>query len=248
VRARIGALAGMAEEWREHVLRWRDANAELKHAGAPDGNEEYLIYQTLLGAWPIEPERLAGYLEKALREAKRNTNWLEPNGRWESGVQEFARALYDHRPFLESFEPFVERVARAGEHASLGALVLRLTVPGLPDVYQGDELESLSLVDPDNRRPVDWGRRRRILAELREGRPPARDELKLYVIWKALELRGRRPAPFGGSYESLEAGDDVCSFTRGGAIDVVVPLRPGGAASRDGNAIPLTPFVIAERP
>jgi (1->4)-alpha-D-glucan 1-alpha-D-glucosylmutase len=248
VRARIGALAGMAEEWREHVLRWRDANAELKHAGAPDGNEEYLIYQTLLGAWPIEPERLAGYLEKALREAKRNTNWLEPNGRWERGVQEFARALYDHRPFLESFEPFVERVARAGEHASLGALVLRLTVPGLPDVYQGDELESLSLVDPDNRRPVDWGRRRRILAELREGRPPARDELKLYVIWKALELRGRRPAPFGGSYESLEAGDDVCSFTRGGAIDVVVPLRPGGAASRDGNAIPLTPFVIAERP
>jgi (1->4)-alpha-D-glucan 1-alpha-D-glucosylmutase len=117
----------------------------------------------------------------------------------------------------------------------------------MPDVYQGDELVSLNLVDPDNRRPVDWERRRRVLAELREGREPAPDELKLYVIWKALELRARRPEPFAGSYEPVQCGDDVCSFTRGGVVEVVVPLRPGQTASRDGNAIPATPFVIAER-
>ena len=161
VRARIGALAGMPDEWAAHVRRWFEACSPLR---GPDAVERYFIFQTLVGAWPIEPERLEAYIEKALREAKRNTSWIEPDTSYEERVKSFCRALYGHRPFLRDFEPFVAEVARAGERAALGQLLLKLTVPGVPDIYQGDELLALSLVDPDNRRPVDWARRRELLA------------------------------------------------------------------------------------
>ena len=229
VRARISALSWLAGEWRERVLDWR-ANAPPRTGDAPDANEEYLIYQTLVGAWPIEPERIDEYLQKALREAKTNTNWLEPDERWEHAVKAFARALYDHRPFQQTFEPFAERVARAGERIALAQTLLKLTCPGVPDIYQGDELWSLSLVDPDNRRPIDWELRRRLLAELAGGAPPRRETAKLYVIWKTLQLRARRPEPFAGGYEPLDAaGPDVCAFTRGGDVLVAVPIRPGAS-------------------
>ncbi len=230
VRARIGALAGMAAEWREQVLRWRDINAPLRADGAPDANEEYLIYQTLVGAWPIAADRLEAYLEKALREAKRNTSWVEQDHDWEARVQRFAVALLDHTPFLAAFEPFAARVAEEGRRSALGQLLLKLTVPGVADVYQGDELEALSLVDPDNRRPVDWDRRRAALDALRGGAAPTDETMKLFLIWKALDLRGRREAAFGGSYEPLDAGPDVCAYGRGGEVLVVVPVRPGAAA------------------
>ena len=151
VRARIGALAALHEEWAERVRRWHALTG-----GMDDPNEEYLLWQTLVGAWPIVPRRLELYLEKALREAKRTTSWLEPDEAHEQRVKDFVRDLYSNQEFLDDFEPFAARVARAGEHASLGALLLRLTSPGLPDLYQGDALRSLNLVDPDNRRPVDW--------------------------------------------------------------------------------------------
>ncbi len=230
VRARIGALAGMAAEWREQVLRWRDLNAPLRADGAPDANEEYLIYQTLVGAWPIAADRLEAYLEKALREAKRNTSWVEQDHDWEARVQRFAVALLDHKPFLAAFEPFAARVAEEGRRSALGQLLLKLTVPGVADVYQGDELEALSLVDPDNRRPVDWDRRRAALDALRGGAAPTDETMKLFLIWKALDLRGRREAAFAGSYEPLDAGPDVCAYGRGGEVLVVVPVRPGAAA------------------
>jgi (1->4)-alpha-D-glucan 1-alpha-D-glucosylmutase len=107
----------------------------------------------------------------------------------------------------------------------LGQLLLKLTCPGLPDIYQGDELEALALVDPDNRRPVDWNRRRDALSELRSGAAPTVETEKLYLIWKTLELRARRPEAFSGDYAALDLGAGVCGFVRGGDVLVVVPVR-----------------------
>jgi (1->4)-alpha-D-glucan 1-alpha-D-glucosylmutase len=226
-RARIGALAGMAAEWREHVLRWRAITEPLRRAGeGPDASEEYLVYQTLVGVWPVEPERLDAYVEKALRESKRNTNWIDQNTAWEGQVKRFGRALLDHRPFLEDFLPFLDRVVAEGERSALGQLLLKLTCPGVPDTFQGDELWRLSLVDPDNRRPVDWDDRRAALDRLRAGHTPADAELKMFVIWKALELRRRRSRAFGGEYTPVLCDPGVCAFLRGDAeVLVVVPVR-----------------------
>jgi (1->4)-alpha-D-glucan 1-alpha-D-glucosylmutase len=215
VRARIGALTRAPEEWRETVLRWRDLNAELKQDGAPDPNEEYFLYQTLVGTWPIEPERLERYLEKALREAKTNTSWTEPNEAWERGVRGFARALYDHEPFVADLERFVARVHELARPSILGQTLLKLTAPGVPDIYWGDELEDRSLVDPDNRRPVAWHRRRDALAALEAGAAPTQASEKLYVIREALALRARRPLAFGGAYRPFETDPRVFAFTRG---------------------------------
>jgi (1->4)-alpha-D-glucan 1-alpha-D-glucosylmutase len=218
VRARIGALAGFHDEWSERVRRWHALTG-----GMDDPNEEYLVWQTLVGAWPIVPGRLELYLEKALREAKRTTNWIEPDETHERRVREFVRSLYSNQEFLDDFEPFAIRVARAGEHASLGALLLRVTSPGLPDLFQGDALWSLNLVDPDNRRPVDWNAHASAIREA----TPTRRTLKAHLIRRALHLRTERPEAFGGEYEPLDLGPDRVGFVRGGAVRVVVPLRPG---------------------
>src|SRR5581483_6150748 len=122
-------------------------------------------------------------------EAKRTTNWLDPDVAHERRVKEFVRDLYSNHEFLDDFEPFAARVARAGEHASLGALLLRLTSPGLPDLYQGDALWSLNLVDPDNRRPVDWQAHVSVLREP----APSRRTMKAHLIRRALHLRMDRP-------------------------------------------------------
>ncbi|HEY3576722.1 MAG TPA: malto-oligosyltrehalose synthase [Gaiellaceae bacterium] len=218
VRARIGALAGLHDEWAERVRRWHALTG-----GMDDPNEEYLVWQTLVGAWPIVPGRLELYLEKALREAKRTTNWLEPDETHERRVNDFVRSLYSNQEFLADFEPFASRVARVGEHASLGALLLRLTSPGLPDLYQGDALWSLNLVDPDNRRPVDWATQASVLREP----APTHRTLKAHLLRRVLHLRMERPEAFAAEYEPLEVGPDRVGFVRGGRIRVVVPLRPG---------------------
>jgi (1->4)-alpha-D-glucan 1-alpha-D-glucosylmutase len=227
VRARIGVLAGMPEEWAAHVRRWLEACSTIV---GPDAVERYLIFQTLVGAWPIELERLEAYLEKALREAKRSTNWIEPDTAHEERVKAFCRALYDHRPFLSDFEPFAAEVARLGERAALAQLLLKLTVPGVPDIYQGDELLSLSLVDPDNRRPVDWARRRKLLEVVRHGAPPDDETRKLWLIVRALTLRAQQPRAFEGSYTPLEAGPDAVAFLREGTVLVAVRLRGEGGS------------------
>jgi (1->4)-alpha-D-glucan 1-alpha-D-glucosylmutase len=218
VRARIGALAAMHEEWAERVGRWHALTG-----GMDDANEEYLVWQTLVGAWPIVPDRLELYLEKALREGKRTTSWLEQDEAHERRAKEFVRSLYSNHEFLDDFEPFAARVARTGEHASLGALLLRLTSPGLPDLYQGDALWSLNLVDPDNRRPVDWPSHVSVLGE----RAPTRRTVKAHLIRRLLHLRRERPEVFAGEYEPLDLGPDRVGFVRGAAIRVVVPLRFG---------------------
>jgi (1->4)-alpha-D-glucan 1-alpha-D-glucosylmutase len=222
-RARIGALAGMAGEWAAQAERWR---AIVPEAGAPSWSEAYLIFQTLVGAWPLELERLEAYVEKALREAKVNTNWVEPDEEYERGVRDWCRGLYANRGFMDELEPFAERVAREGERSALGQTLLKLTAPGVPDVYQGDELWALSLVDPDNRRPVDWQRRRDALAELREGAAPTRATIKLFLIHRALDLRARRPEPFAGGYAPVEAGESCCAFLRGGSVFAATAIRP----------------------
>jgi (1->4)-alpha-D-glucan 1-alpha-D-glucosylmutase len=225
VRARIGALSGIADEWALHVRHWMEVTDSLRDNGAPDDVERYFLFQTLLGAWPIEVERVDAYMEKALREAKRNTNWVEPNQPWEDAVRRFVRAVYSHRPFLDDFEPFVARVAPAGDRAALRALVLKLTAPGVPDIYQGDELPYRALVDPDNRRPVDWGWRHAMLKRLMGGSPPIPETRKLWTCLRLLTLRSRHPEPFAGGYEPLSTGPGICGFVRGGEILVAVATR-----------------------
>jgi (1->4)-alpha-D-glucan 1-alpha-D-glucosylmutase len=229
VRARIAALASMATEWREQVGRWFELTESLRTDGAPDDVERYFLFQTLVGAWPIEVDRVAGYMLKALREAKRNTNWVNQNTDWEQAVDRFTRGLYSHEAFLREFEPYAAAVAVAGDRAAHAQLVLKLTAPGIPDIYQGDELAYRALVDPDNRRPVDWEYYQSMLARLMGGGAVAPPAVKLFLIVRLLGLRARRPEPFAGAYEPLAAGDRACAFVRGGEVLVAVGVRDGAS-------------------
>jgi (1->4)-alpha-D-glucan 1-alpha-D-glucosylmutase len=217
VRARIVALTWLADEWRERVEAWREELGPLE-----DPREELLVLQTLAGALPIEPERLDGYLEKALREGKVNTNWLTPNEQHERAVKEYA-----HRAArLLGDDPFLDRVRSIGRRLALAQLLLKLTSPGVPDIYRGDELEDLSLVDPDNRRPVDWESRRSALDELKSGAAPDERTAKLYVTWKTLTLRAQHSEAFAGAYEPFDLGQGVCAFVRGGEVLVAAAVAP----------------------
>jgi (1->4)-alpha-D-glucan 1-alpha-D-glucosylmutase len=229
-RARIGALAGIADEWRAEVTRWFELAAPLRTEvdgrSAPDAIEQYLIFQTLVGVWPATVERVEEYVQKALREAKRNTNWVDQNAGWEGAVSSFVSAIYEPGPLRDAIDAFVTRFAPIGERAAVGQLLLKLTTPGVPDVYQGDEFWRLSMVDPDNRRPVDFQARRDILAALDAGAPVDRTNIKLHVIRRALALRTGRPEPFAGAYNPLPADDRLCAFTRGdNEILAVIALR-----------------------
>ncbi len=231
VRARIGALSGMTDAWRTHVERWMEISEPMRRDGAPDDVERYFLFQTLAGAWPIEQSRVQAYMEKALREAKRNTNWVDGNAEWERAVADFISQLYESERFRNDFGPFVRDLAIAGDRAAHGQLVLKLTVPGVPDIYQGDELAFRALVDPDNRRPVDWDWREAMLRRLMGGSQPDAATRKLFLTLRLLGLRGRRPELFAGDYEPLDAGPDACAFLRGSDLLVVVVLRDAGAAA-----------------
>jgi (1->4)-alpha-D-glucan 1-alpha-D-glucosylmutase len=217
VRARIVALTWLADDWWAKVTEWRGALGPLD-----DPREELLVLQTLVGAAPIERERLDAYLEKALREGKVNTNWLSPDEEHEARVKEWAARA----SALVERDPFLERVREVGRKLALSQLLLKLTSPGVPDIYRGDELEDLSLVDPDNRRPVDWGERRRALEELEAGATPDERTAKLYVTWKTLRLRAEHEDAFGGSYERLDLGPGVCAFVRGGSVLAAAAVDP----------------------
>jgi (1->4)-alpha-D-glucan 1-alpha-D-glucosylmutase len=205
VRARLLALSNHVDEWQAFARQELDFE---------DANEGYLALQTLVGAAPIEQERVDAYLEKAFRESKHRTNWLSPDETWEGRVKEWARGK------RAASEQFAERLRADALRISLATIVLKLTCPGVPDIYQGDELEALALVDPDNRRPVDWELRRRLLAD-----DPARDP-KLWVTATLLDLRRRRPDAFARGYMPVRARNDVCAFMRGPSILVVVPVSP----------------------
>jgi (1->4)-alpha-D-glucan 1-alpha-D-glucosylmutase len=174
---------------------------------------------------------MQAYMEKALREAKRNTAWVDGNEQWEQGVGRFIAQLYRNERFRNDFGPFVRDLAIAGDRAAHAQLVLKLTVPGVPDIYQGDELAFRALVDPDNRRPVDWDWRQAMLRRLMGGSPPDAATRKLFLTLRLLGLRGRRPELFAGGYEPLDAGPDACAFVRSSSLLVVVVLRDAGAAA-----------------
>ncbi len=227
VRARIGALSGLGEEWAGAVRRWRADNVGLRDDpdGAPTPAEELLVYQTLIGAWPIGLDRLEPYLIKAMREAKQGSSWVEPDEAHEEAVLRFVRRLLDHGPFRYGFDGWAARVDDVGARASLGQVLLKLTCPGVPDVYQGDELPFLALVDPDNRRPVDWDARRDALTQVGAGATPSRDLAKLHLVRTALALRAALPDAFSGTYTPIPAGEEVCAFLRGDDVLVVVAVR-----------------------
>jgi (1->4)-alpha-D-glucan 1-alpha-D-glucosylmutase len=236
-RARIAVLSQIPErwvEWARHGLERSEGHcSEVDGRTAPDLVERYFILQTLVGVWPIEPERLDGYLEKALREAKRNTNWVEQNEPYETAVKDYARALVADAQFVSEIEAFLEEIAPRTLRTTLGQLALKLTSPGVPDTYQGDELEFRTLVDPDNRRPVDWQLRRESLDYLLGGGRPgdALGDLKLWLTARLLGLRARRPEIFTGGYRPLPAGPAACVFLRGDDLLLAVSLPRAGQAS-----------------
>jgi len=265
VRARLNVLSEIPEEWRANVIRWNRINrarkSRLGAERAPSVNDEYFLYQSLLGAWPLESmdesglaafrERIRGTMLKAVREAKVHTSWMNPNGAYEEATLAFIDALLMQgagNTFLDEFLPFQRKVARVGLMNSISQVVLKLTVPGVPDIYQGNEMWDFSLVDPDNRRAVDYGRRTACLAEMRRAaeqgiaalRPYAAEllvampdgRLKLYVTWRLLQLRARLARVFReGDYTPLRArgpcATRVCSFWRqyGDARLVVIAPR-----------------------
>ncbi|HSV62029.1 MAG TPA: malto-oligosyltrehalose synthase, partial [Chthoniobacterales bacterium] len=227
VRARILAISEVPQLWRSSLQRWRTINRRWKQklddVFAPDPNEEYLFYQTLLGSWPLGAteasreyiERIQAYMAKALKEAKMNTSWIQPNEQWDSAMSDFVARVLDPSPknkFLPTFLPVAEEIARLGAINSLSQLALKLTVPGVPDIYQGNELWDFSLVDPDNRRPVDYKRRAEMLdsltgtapEELLQSWPDGR--IKLFLTQRLLRLRRDHAALFQqGKYMPLTA-------------------------------------------
>lgn len=170
VRARLAVLTRAPHEWRTAATRWASRNARHKTDGWPERNMEYLLYQTLVGAWPLDIQRAGDYMLKAAREAKINTSWTENNEPYEEALGRFVAAVLDDEGFVRDLEGFVETIRDAGWVNALGQTLLKLTAPGVPDIYQGTELWDLSLVDPDNRRPVDYALRRQLLAEMKEFR------------------------------------------------------------------------------
>jgi len=251
VRARLNVLSEMPGAWKSALTRWRAVNrrfkTEIRGTLAPDANEEYLIYQTLIGAWPSDADadtqtpfadRIATYARKALREAKVHTSWLSPDEEYETAVDRFVRALLDRRRsnlFLQSFMPLQEKVAQLGIYNSLAQLLIKITAPGVPDFYQGTEFWDLTLVDPDNRCPVDYEARRRALAGLQDADPSALlarrgdGHVKLFVATRALAARAaRRDLYERGDYVPIQAfgarSDCLFAFARGAAITCVPRL------------------------
>ncbi len=234
VRARIHVLSEIPDEWERQVRKWMRVNAPLRRDGVPHPNEELLIYQTLVGMWPLTDEddvasRLTAYLEKAVREAKTHSSWLAPNGDYEKSLMEFARTILAHGPFIESFKRFHKRIAFHGFINSLAQVVLKATSPGVPDLYQGAELWDFSLVDPDNRRPVDYEKRKALLGSLGEPAQLLKNwrngAIKLFVTARALGARTKHADTFlNGSYTAIETGTaHAVAYLRGETILVVIP-------------------------
>jgi (1->4)-alpha-D-glucan 1-alpha-D-glucosylmutase len=264
VRARLNALSELAGEWQAALARWGRLNSSKKAVvedqPAPDRNDEYLLYQTLLGAWPAGPptavglapfaDRIARYMWKATKEAKVHTSWVNANEQYDEAVRQFVHRLLPGTtddPFLKDLLALQRRVALFGYFNSLAQVLLKLTCPGVPDLYQGTELWDFSLVDPDNRRPIDYRRRREVLAELQGRVALAGHDLtslirelladvsdgrvKAYLVSRTLGFRRAHDELFArGAYLPLEASgakrDHVCAFARYAEEQVVLVVVP----------------------
>jgi (1->4)-alpha-D-glucan 1-alpha-D-glucosylmutase len=246
VRARLAVLSEMPAEWAKQVQLWsrilRARRGDIQASAPPDRNDEYFFYQQLVGAWPMEllngddldgdvleqfRKRLQEAMTKSIREAKVHSSWASPNAAYEDAVRTFIENALDptnSQSFLTAFLPFERRLARLGVHNSLVQTVLKLTVPGVPDIYQGADLWDLSLVDPDNRRPVDYDARARLLDPANTA-PEALlshwqdGSIKLFTVARVLAFRSRERDLFAkGEYEPLtiagSQADCVCAFVR----------------------------------
>ena len=247
VRARLAVLAEWPQEWAHQVAEWHglarwltDGAAAQATERAPEPDLEYLMWQTLVGAWLIGGERMGEYLGKAMHEAKTRTSWTVPRAGYESAVLGLAEAVASDPELTAAVAGFVARIAPDARVNSLGAKLVQLTMPGVADVYQGCELTGLSLVDPDNRRPVDYQRRRRLLAALAAGPDAAvgLDAEKLLVTSRALRLRRDHPDWFAGRYVPLAcegpAAEHAVAFLRGEHAVTVVTRLPAGLRRRGG--------------
>jgi (1->4)-alpha-D-glucan 1-alpha-D-glucosylmutase len=239
VRARLAAITEIPGRWKAMVSRWSRANTPFRTGKYPDRNTEYFLYQTMVGAWPISNDRLIAYMEKATREAKQQTSWTQPNKEFEEALKTFIERIMESQAFVSELERFVGRVLEPGRMNSLTQVLLKLTAPGVPDTYQGSELWDLSLVDPDNRRPVDYDLRRGMLSELQGGMGV--DEImrrmdngmpKLHVVHKALQLRREHPEWFGAeaAYKPIAAegskSDHLIAYLRGDSVAAFAPRWP----------------------
>jgi (1->4)-alpha-D-glucan 1-alpha-D-glucosylmutase len=248
VRARLMVLAAEPQAW-ETWLTEAERLAEAHRTELLDGPTEYLIWQTLVGTWPITASRLEEYLLKAVREAKAHTAWVDGDPDYEAAVTGFALAVLRDEDIRAHLDTWVHDHHETIRAAVLGQRLVQLTMPGVPDVYQGCEVVTLSLVDPDNRRPVGYEDRATRLARLDEGEPPVDlDDEKLLVVSRALRLRREHPEWFIGdttTYAPLAAPDGVLAFTRGDdtgpAVAVVAVQAAAGLASTAwaGHRIPL---------
>lgn len=244
VRARLNALSEIPVRWRIALRKWSRMNHRFHTNGMPDANTEYLYYQTLIGAWPIGSDRMLAYMQKAVREAKQQTAWTKPSVVFESALADFISATLEHSPFISEIEQFVSLVLAPGRINSLSQSLLKCTAPGVPDLYQGSELWDLSLVDPDNRRDVDYELRGKLLHEIaqlsiseimqraEEGLP------KLWTIHRALQVRRERKSSFGheAGYQPLYGSgpkkDHLIAFMRGDDVAVLVPRYPHALGGR----------------
>ena len=235
VRARLSVLSEIPAQWRDAVKEWSAHNEVHRDQAFPDRNMEYHLYQILIGSWPIEEARVQAYAEKAAREAKVYTSWSSPNQEYEAALHDFIKGILGNRKFLHSLEELVKGIIAPGRVNSLAQTLIKLTAPGLPDFYQGTELWSLTLVDPDNRQPIDYELRRRLLGELEsatvekimqradEGLP------KLWLIQQGLRLRNEHPDWFAAGIPCVPLSMDHASeatavaFRRG---DHVISIAP----------------------
>ena len=245
VRARLDLLSEIPGEWRSTVIRWSNINACHRRGQWPDRNMEILFYQTLVGAWPLTAGRALACMEKSAREAGQHTTWNAPDEGYENALWNFVVESLRDPEFTMDLEQFVARLADAACVNSLAQTLIKLTAPGVPDIYQGCELLDFSLVDPDNRRPVDFESRRRLLAEAKklpvekiwerrgEGLP------KIWLIHKTLKLWARKAKLFRGNYEPLSARGEkaghAVAFMRGGGAITIVPHLVLGLKDWDGT-------------
>ena len=238
VRMRIAAISEHAAAWAAAALRWGDRAA--RHWGAIERDQifEYAMWQTLVGAWPLPRERAAQFAEKATREASLRTAWRRPDAAYEAARDAWLAGIYRDGEMIAEIAEFAERLRPDGERNSLAQTLIKLLAPGVPDIYQGTELRDDSLVDPDNRRPVDLAARRALL-----GKPPGEDlsSRKLWLIAKALDARRGRSEP--GPYRALAAtgphADRVFAFARGDDLVAIVPRLGASAQQWHGTSIVL---------
>jgi (1->4)-alpha-D-glucan 1-alpha-D-glucosylmutase len=260
VRARLALLSEIPAQWSDAVRRWSALTEKHRLNNSPDRNAEYFFYQTLFGAWPLPADRALAVMEKSVRESGQHTKWNDRNEPYEAGLKHFITTVLQDCEFIADFERFLKPLMTPGHINSLGQTLLKLTAPGVPDIYQGTDLWDLSLVDPDNRRPVDFAVRRNALTEIEQQIAAGRldklcadflkhtedGRIKLFVIRQALQFRRAQHELFrkGDCVPLFAMGknaEHVCAFarTRDGVTSITVVPRLILGLATGGQSLPI---------